>query len=333
MKFDGGVIITELKVFEAFSGYGSQSLALKNLNIKHKVVAISEIDKYAIQAYESIHGEANNLGDISIIDQNDIPEHDLFTYSFPCTDVSTAGLKQGLKESSNTRSSLLWECQKIIIHKKPKYLMMENVKNLISKKHKDDFEKWFKWLESQGYKNYYKVLNAKDYGIPHRRERVFMISISNEISKEFTFPDNIELQSELKEFLEDEVDDKYYKLKPSVQKNIDVLKPIIDSCGKDIFVPTQKQVPSGREDNLVGIKLTSCLRVNGYTLVLDETKRIRRLTPKEYWLLMGVNENTYEKVYNSGLSRTQLYKLAGNSIVVNVLEAIFKNLFNEYIVK
>lgn len=325
------VIINKLRVFEAFAGYGSQSIALRNIGVNYEVVGISEIDKYAIQAYEAIHGKANNLGDISKINPNDIPDHDLFTYSFPCQSISTAGLKEGLQENSNTKSSLLWECQKIIINKKPNYLMMENVKNLLSNKHKDDFDKWCIWLENQGYRNYYKVLNAKNYGTPQNRERIFMISINIKNNKNFEFPQPIPLTKELKDFLDDEVDSKYYKIKPSVQKNINVLKPIIDNCPKDIFVPTQKQVSVGRQDNLIGIKITPCLRVNGFSLVLDKLKRIRKLTPKEYWLLMGIDLDTYNKVHNTGISCTQLYKLAGNSIVVNVLEAIFKNLFDDYI--
>ena len=153
----------KLRVFEAFAGYGSQSIALRNIGIDYEVVAISEIDKYAIKAYESIHGKVNNLGDISKINVEDIPDHDLFTYSFPCQDISVAGKQASLEENSGTRSSLLWECKKIIEGKKPKYLLMENVKNLVSKKHKPYFDKWLEWLEEQGYSNTWKVLNAKDY--------------------------------------------------------------------------------------------------------------------------------------------------------------------------
>lgn len=103
----------KLKVFEAFAGYGSQAMALRNLNVNYEVVAIAEIDKYAIRAYEAIHGETNNVGDISKVEIDDVPDHDLFTYSFPCTDISLAGNQLGLKEGSGTRSSLLWECKKL----------------------------------------------------------------------------------------------------------------------------------------------------------------------------------------------------------------------------
>ncbi|OHX27741.1 hypothetical protein BKX95_03785 [Streptococcus iniae] len=136
-----------LKVFEAFAGIGTQRMALRNLGIPHEVVAIAEIDKFAIKSYEAIHGTVNNLGDISKINPDIIPDHDLFTYSFPCQDISVAGKQAGLDIDSGTRSGLLWECQKVIAAKKPKYLLMENVKNLVGKKHKLNFDKWLDWLD------------------------------------------------------------------------------------------------------------------------------------------------------------------------------------------
>lgn len=170
----------KIRVVEAFSGYGSQSTSLERVGIPHEVVAISEIDKYAIEAYRALHGySAPNLGDISKIKVEDVPDHDLFTYSFPCQDISLAGNQKGLM-AGETRSGLLWECERIIEAKLPKYLLMENVKNLVSKKFKADFDKWCEKLEQLGYTNYWKVLNAKDYGIPQNRERVFMISILGE---------------------------------------------------------------------------------------------------------------------------------------------------------
>lgn len=150
--------MSKLRVFEAFSGYGSQSIALRNIGIDYEVVAISEIDKYAIKAYEAIHGEVNNLGDISKIKVEDIPEHDLFTYSFPCQDISVAGKQQGVVRGE-TRSGLLYECEKVIEGKRPKYLLLENVKNLVGKKHVEGFNEWLKYLESLGYTNYWKVLS------------------------------------------------------------------------------------------------------------------------------------------------------------------------------
>ena len=197
-----------IKVFEAFAGYGSQSMALRRLGIDFEVVGISEIDKYAIQAYMAVHGDTPNYGDISKIDWNSVPDFDFLTYSFPCTDISTAGQQKGLAEGSGTRSSLLWECRKAIEAKRPKYLLMENVKNLVSKKFTPYLKEWLKFLEGQGYSNYTKVLNAKDFGVPQNRERVFMVSILGEVS--FHFPKPFTLDKRLKDVLEKNVDESFY---------------------------------------------------------------------------------------------------------------------------
>ena len=160
-----------IKVFESFAGVGTQAMALKRIGIDYEVVGISEIDKFALKSYEEIHGKVNNFGDISKINPNNLPDFDLFTYSFPCQDISMAGKQAGFDKDSGTRSSLLWECERIIRNKKPTYLLMENVKALTFKKNIVGFNSWLKNLEDIGYKNYWKVLNAKDYGVPQNRER------------------------------------------------------------------------------------------------------------------------------------------------------------------
>lgn len=198
----------KIRVFEAFAGYGSQSMALRRLGIDFEVVGISEIDKYAIQTYMAVHGDTPNYGDISKIDWSSVPDFDFLTYSFPCTDISTAGQQKGLAEGSGTRSSLLWECRKAIEAKRPKYLLMENVKNLVSKKFTPYLKEWLRFLEGQGYSNYTKVLNAKDFGVPQNRERVFMVSILGEAS--FHFPKPFTLEKRLKDVLEKDVDESFY---------------------------------------------------------------------------------------------------------------------------
>lgn len=142
---------------------------------------------------------------------------DLFTYSFPCTDISQAGKMLGFEEGSGTRSSLLWECKRIIDGKKPKYLLLENVKNLVGKKFKPNFDLWLEWLSEQGYTNYWKVLNAKDYGIPQNRERVFVISILGE-HEPYKFPEKLPLTLRMKDLLEDTVDEKFYLSQEQINK-------------------------------------------------------------------------------------------------------------------
>ena len=149
-----------LRVFEAFSGIGAQRMALRDANIPHEVVAISEIDEYALAMYKAIHGDAPNLGDITAIDPYEVPDHDLFTYSYPCQNLSISGLGEGMAKGSGTPSSLVWECERVIDVKRPKFLLMENVKNLINKKNKPLYEEWLEVLEGYGYTNYWQVLNA-----------------------------------------------------------------------------------------------------------------------------------------------------------------------------
>jgi len=206
----------KLRVFEAFAGYGSQMMALRRLEKDWGIefvepVGISEIEKAAIDAYHAVHGDdIKNYGDIAKIDWSEVPDFDLFTYSFPCTDISQAGQQKGLAKGSGTRSGLLWECAKAIEAKKPKYLLMENVKALTSKKFMPDFQKWLNYLESLDYQTTWMVMNAKDYGVPQNRERCFAVSILKPVEHKFQFPAPWKLDKGVEDILEDEVDDKYY---------------------------------------------------------------------------------------------------------------------------
>lgn len=203
-------------MFEAFAGYGAQSLALERLKsdyplFGYEVVGISEVEMNALAAYRAVHeGGVKNYGDISKIDWCSVPDFDLFTYSFPCQSISNAGQQAGLSEGSGTRSSLLWECRKAVISKKPRYLLMENVKALTSKKFMPQFSKWLSELESFGYSNYWQVMNAADYGVPQHRERVFCVSIREGHGQSFRFPQPFTLNRLLGDVLEESVDGKYY---------------------------------------------------------------------------------------------------------------------------
>ena len=410
------VYLDKLKVFEAFSGYGSQSIALRNIGVPYEVVAISEIDKYAIKAYNAIHGSTLNLGDISKIKVEDIPKHDLFTYSFPCQDISVAGKTRGIVRGK-TRSGLLYECERIIEYCKPKYLLLENVKNLVGKKFKPQFDEWLDYLESLGYTNYWKVLNAKDYGIPQNRERVFVVSILGE-HKAYEFADKIPLDKCIADILEDEVDEKYYlseeiqnrfKLTNQNKNIIETTKPDFRTIGQRDLVYDKngvmgalvatdykqpKQIAELNQLGTLDIKGMDCIKrvygtdgispalitmqggnrqpkilryerteygksirkqyekgeikekicnmremkpredgisntittVQKDNYLLEPTYRIRKLTPRECFRLMGMRDDDIDKIQQVGISNTQQYKMAGNSIVVNVLEAIFKEL-------
>lgn len=358
-----------LKVFEAFAGYGSQRIALKNIGVPHKVVGISEIDESAILSYAAIHEDliniyntitdipesemreflksinipldyrtfqikadklkgirlkklyyasklSKNYGDIRIINPYNLPDFDFFTYSFPCQDISIAGYQNGLSENSGTRSSLLWECCKIIEVKKPQFLMMENVKNLIGKNHKKQFENFLSYLSNLGYINSWAVLNAKDYGIPHNRERVFCISILKNIkyTKKYEFPKPKILKLKARDLLDVPPDKKFYLPNQFIDTPLD---PEYIYCLDANYWK--------------GTTLTDFLSKKRRQLVTDikNTKNlypVRRLTPKEAWRFMGMNDIDFYKasLFNSN---TSLYKQAGNSIVIPVMEEIFKNLF------
>lgn len=238
----------ELSVIELFSGIGSQRSALDRISIdypefKHSVVGIAEIDKHAIKSYEAIHGATRNYGDISKIERLDYA--DLWTYSFPCTDISLAGKQKGLqhankgeegllgmlfedsdKEVVGTRSGLLYEVQRLLWVAKengslPKFLLLENVKALVGKKFMSDFQSWLDELDMLGYNSYWKVLNAKDYGIPQNRERVFVVSVRKDVdNRKFKWPMRFPLQLRLKDLLEDKVDEKYYLKKEQLMNFI-----------------------------------------------------------------------------------------------------------------
>ena len=343
-----------LKVIEAFAGVGSQRMALRNLRIKHEVVGIFEIDKFALKSYKAIHGECPNLGDISKIDVKNIPQHDLFTYSFPCQDLSIAGKQKGMIRGV-TRSGLLYECERIIKHCKPKYLLLENVKNLVGKKNKPQFDEWLKFLEDLGYTNYWKVLNAKDYEVPQNRERVFVVSILGD-HKPYSFPPPIKLDKAIKDILESEVEEKYYMNKPFklvdkgrikaefINVNFEQSKRI---HGIDSYFQELSAADRGINNILIDAYLTDfkykqtsqILNREGICSTLDtmqgghrepkilEKYRVRKLTPLECWRLMAFTDEDFYKAKNAGISNSQLYKQAGNSIVVKVLEEIFKELF------
>lgn len=208
-----------IKVFEAFAGYGSQLMALERLQemfggLNIEPIGYSEIDPIPIKAYELVHGtDIKNYGDISKIDWENVPDFDLFTYSFCCQDISNAGHQAGFEKGSGTRSSLLWECEKTIKIKRPKYLLLENVKALVSKKFLPHFHEWCALLDEYGYKSFYQVMNACDYGVPQNRERVFMVSIlrtEDDPDPQYCFPKPFELDRCLKDVLEEDVDEKYY---------------------------------------------------------------------------------------------------------------------------
>ena len=422
----------KLKVLELFSGIGACSKALERLNIPHEIVDSVEIDKYAVKSFNAVHGTNFEPQDITKWDK-DI-KVDLIMHGSPCQDFSIAGLGKGGDKDSGTRSSLMYETLRIVEKLKPKYVIWENVKNLLSKKHRHNFDSYLAAMEELGYKNFYKVLNAKDYGIPQNRERVFTVSFI-EKEREYEWPSPMPLERKLKDMLENTVDEKYYissammdyfmgvNQKPSkfprkerflaninrkdqdransittnpgqrptdnfviasrgrynksgdIEQHLEPRKDgltntltsvqkdnyIVEDFYKNRSVREYKETAPTLRSGRIGLKVVAETPMNEPKVIggVGEKKsnggtqwyrqnrvydgnvatsvtttlnpyyaanyRIRKLTPKECWRLMGFDDSDFEKAEKVN-SNTQLYKQAGNSIVVNVLEGILRNM-------
>lgn len=396
-----------VKVLELFAGIGACSKALENLGIPHEIVDAVEIDKYAIKSFNAIHGTFFEPQDITKWDK-DI-QADLVMHGSPCQDFSVAGKQAGGDKGSGTRSSLMYETLRIVGRLKPKYVIWENVKNLLSKRHRHNLEAYIESMDQLGYHSVYQVLNSKDYGIPQSRARVFTISIRNDIDQQFEFPPKQELKLRLKDVLEDEVDERYYLSEERTASLVvqtpvsnllrcigrvdainghDILKrvyspdgisPTLSTMGggnqepKIVVSRVRREgqrlelckdnltdaITSAQKDNYVAavddiyksrppivyreivptirasragdpkvIHISKTMTTEGGTGALAEDIRVRKLTPKECWRLMGFSDEDFEKAAEVN-SKTQLYKQAGNSIVVNVLEEILGGLYRK----
>lgn len=229
-------ITKPIRLIELFAGYGSQAMALKKIGAKFEHYRVVEFDKYAIASYNAIHGTDFPTMDITKIHCDDLGIENtsdftyLLTYSFPCTDLSVAGKQAGMSKGSGTRSGLLWEVERILSEiidgcgELPQILFMENVPQVHGKKNIEDFKKWLEFLESLGYTNYWQDLNAKNYGVAQNRNRCFMFSFLGNYS--YDFPKPILLKKKLKDYLEDNVDEKYYINNEKADK---LIKQLIDN--------------------------------------------------------------------------------------------------------
>ena len=348
-----------IRLIELFAGIGSQAKALERLKVNFEHYKICEFDKYAVTAYNAIHGTNFEPSDITKIHGSDLEIKDtdkfcyIMTYSFPCQDLSLAGKMKGMKKGEGTRSGLLWEVERLLKELRereqelPQVLLMENVPQVISKKNIDDFNKWLDFLNSLGYSSVYEVLNAKDYGTPQNRRRCFMLSIlDNKLNLPYVFPSKLKLKTKLSDLLESEiVDEKYFLSKNSFNYLIakkdnfnryKLMKTTLTSTMVKDIALTITTKPERSGSNFI---LTSKIKECDLEKIIKDIKlnklKIRKLTPKECWRLMGFSDidfdkskNALNKTYyqNKDKSDTQLYKQAGNSIVVSVLENIFKEL-------
>ena len=214
--FDSYKIKNHIRLIELFAGVGSQAMALRDIGADFEHYRVVEFDKYAVKSYNTIHGTNFEPTDIRNVKGEDLGIVDtqnftyLLTYSFPCQDLSLAGKQRGMTKGSGTRSGLLWEVERLLNETEnlPQVLLMENVPQVHGTKNIDDFNLWIDFLKSKGYSNFWQDLNAKDYGVAQNRKRCFMVSIlGNEF---YEFPQPVKLNKCIKDYLEDEVDEKYY---------------------------------------------------------------------------------------------------------------------------
>lgn len=287
---------------------------------------ISKLGRNEIEKLYIANKRTKNLGSITEIHESDIPDHDLLTYSFPCQDLSTGGKTQGMSKGSGTRSGLLWEIERILseLSKKkrlPKYLLMENVKAILAPSNTKDFEMWKSFLESLGYDNEVMTLTGIDFGVPQDRERCFMVSVLNgkaDVEKHLNkkrFPIN-----KIKDFLNLDYDNPIYRREADeAQLNRTTSREIMwDINKRDI-------------NNLKYFNTITCNmdRQNNAGMILyngAKGESYRLLTAREAYIMMGFSEEDYENVNELGLSYRKMVKLAGNSIIVPVLEEIFKEM-------
>lgn len=244
-----------IRLIELFAGIGSQAMALRDLDVDFEHHRVVEFDKFAIASYNAIHCTDFEPVDITKISGQDLAITDtdkycyIMTYSFPCQDLSVAGKQRGMKKGSSTRSGLLWEVERLLneVENLPQVLLMENVPQVHSEDNKPDFQKWIDFLSGKGYSNYCQDLNAKDYGIAQNRNRCFMVSILGKWN--YKFPQPIPLTKTMKDYLEYEVDEKYYINTKKAQELIQTLidNGTLNECKKaciDLSVnePTEKTV-------------------------------------------------------------------------------------------
>lgn len=312
----------KIKVFEAFTGYGGASFGLKKAKIPYEVIGYSEVDKFASELFNGNFPNIKNFGDITKINPNDIPDFDLFTGGFPCQPFSQVGLGKG---EQDTRGSLFHNILKICEVKKPKHILLENVKGLITKKHEKTLDTIVKSLEKLGYHVTYKLLNSKDYGIPQNRERVWIYAYYGKLNSNF----NLEPKKEpLKIHFKDLLDAKPAKDLFKNQKQIERLKELY----KLDFIVNEPSCADLYNKNIRndGISITILEPHHNKMRVVHPPKNrellVRKYSIEEHYRLMGFKDG---EINFCNQSYQQLCKRAANGWDINLVSKIFKIIFKQ----
>lgn len=316
----------KIQLLELFGGIGAPRCALRNLGIPVKSIDYVEIDEKAVRSYNAIFQKDMKQSVQDVRGWNLKP--DILVHGSPCQDFSIAGYQKGAEEGSETRSSLMWETIHIIENMgvwRPRVVIWENVKNVLSRHMVRNFSRYLEEMQKLGYVSTFEVLDARDFGLPQKRQRVFTVSILGGPAFDFSKMEKKPMKP-LSEFLEDCVTDERY-----IVKTPSMLKRVRGSAEED-----KKTRFNGRLDILdpAGVANTiTCTqdRCPNSGLVRLEDGRLRLLTERECWRLMGFNDEDYESALRAtptkpGFKNVTLYKQAGNSMPVPVLESIFKAL-------
>lgn len=329
-----------IKVFDMFAGYGGAEFALKKVGMPHKCIGYSEIKKHAIKCFEKNHPGIRNYGDCTQINPNELPDFDLLTGGFPCQAFSEAGKHKG---ELDTRGTLFYDIIRIAEVKKPKYMLLENVKGLTFQNHKKTFDKILSELDRIGYNVYWKVMNSKDYGTPQSRERVIFVCFRKDIHKTFAFPKEEPLKIYLKDLIEKDVPEKY---KFTEKRFNGFLKDRFPSGDDEHIVSVairnknrskhqQLGLPYGtfpKQYHLVfnkdlGVSYAVKSASHEFMIATMKLENLRGLTPKECFRLMGFFN---DEINLEGLSESQKYDLAGNGWDINLVGKVFSKMFENH---
>lgn len=318
----------KIKVFEAFAGYGGASFGLKQARIDHQIVGFSEWDKWAIELFKANHPGINlyppNSGDITKINEKDIPDFDLFTGGFPCQPFSSAGKGEG---ALDTRGTLFHDILRIVKEKKPKHILLENVKGLTHKKHRPTLNKIIEDLTEAGYQVFWEILNTKDYGIPQNRERLWIYArLNGSLPEDWSIdPGKVPLNDvRLKDFLDKNPEEYLFLNDSQIQRLIEKHKVdlnVHEPLCLDIY---NKKV---KHD---GISITITEPHHNSLRIVHPPRNgkfiVRKLSMAEHYRLMGFNDNTIDFI---GQSYQQICKRAGNGWDVNLVSRIFKKILSD----
>lgn len=279
---------------------------------------------------------ARNLVSICNVSGNDLEIVDtdkyeyIMTYSFPCQDLSAAGLGKGMERGSGTRSELLWEVERLLkeTNELPQVLLMENVKQVIGQKNIGAFADWVSFLDKLGYHSKWKVINATEFGIPQNRERCFMVSVLGNHYYSMPRLDSIQLLRAICNFVDENVLKKYYLEKASIEK-ITKWNSLQNPLERVIGCKSKCPCLTTRTGAMCGSLILICHDfddIRNLRGVYEQDKNtkhnLRKLTPRESFRLMGVKNNDYDKIAINQ-DETIQYHLAGDSIVTTCLMAIF----------